>query len=164
MASGPEGETMPSRQGRIDDRICSDSRVIQERLTLRAGPYMTTPPVALAKSRIWRGFITAKGSLLTARAATKANCQPPVASSTISVGCSWRSWLSNSPIPVLSLVTFQRVCAGRQAISSRPFETSMPIKRGGRFFIGRWLLSVRPSLANASLGLGQLFGLIQEEA
>jgi hypothetical protein len=36
----------------------------------------------------------------------------------------------------------------------------MPTKREGRFFIRRGLLSVRPSLAYASLGLGQLFGLV----
>jgi hypothetical protein len=34
---------MPSPPGRIYDGICADSCVIQEPLTLRAGPYMTTP-------------------------------------------------------------------------------------------------------------------------
>jgi hypothetical protein len=40
----------------------------------------------------------------------------------------------------------------------------MPTNREGRFFICRWLLSVRPHLGHASSGLGQLFGLVQEEA
>jgi hypothetical protein len=43
MSSGPEGEQRPSQPGRIDDGSCSDSYVIQEPLTLRAGPYMTVP-------------------------------------------------------------------------------------------------------------------------
>ena len=43
MSSGPEGQQLPSPQGRIDDGICSDSCVIQDTLTLQAGPYMTTP-------------------------------------------------------------------------------------------------------------------------
>jgi hypothetical protein len=43
MSSGPEGEKIPSRQGRISDGICSDSCVIQDPLTWQAGPYMTTP-------------------------------------------------------------------------------------------------------------------------
>jgi hypothetical protein len=56
------------------------------------------------------------------------------------------------------------VGSGRQAISRWSFETSIPTTHGGRFFIGRRLLSVRPHLAHASLARGQLFGLVQEEA
>jgi hypothetical protein len=37
MSSGPEGEQMPSRRGRIDDGICSDSCVIQEPLDVEGG-------------------------------------------------------------------------------------------------------------------------------
>jgi hypothetical protein len=37
MSSGPEGEKMPSRQGRIDDGICSDSCFIQEPLDVAGG-------------------------------------------------------------------------------------------------------------------------------
>jgi hypothetical protein len=43
MASGPEGEQRPSPRGRIDDGICADSCVMQDPLTLHAGPYITTP-------------------------------------------------------------------------------------------------------------------------
>ena len=64
----------------------------------------------------------------------------------------------------LSLATRQRVGSGRQAMSRCSFETSMPTNCTGRFFIERALLSVWPSLAHASSELGQLFGLIQEEA
>jgi hypothetical protein len=53
MSSGPEGEKMPSRQGRIDDGICSDSCFIQEPLDVAGGsiydnavhtPHPTTAP------------------------------------------------------------------------------------------------------------------------
>jgi hypothetical protein len=37
MSSGPEGEKIPSRQGRIDDGICSDSCLIQEPLDVAGG-------------------------------------------------------------------------------------------------------------------------------
>jgi hypothetical protein len=46
MASGPEGEKIPSRQGRLYDGICADSCVIQDPLTWQAGPYMTRPSLA----------------------------------------------------------------------------------------------------------------------
>ena len=44
MSSGPEGEQRPAPRGRIDDGICADSCVMQDPLTLQAGPYMTMPP------------------------------------------------------------------------------------------------------------------------
>jgi hypothetical protein len=44
MSSGPEGEPLPSPRGRIADGIGADSCVIQDPLTLQAGPYMTKPP------------------------------------------------------------------------------------------------------------------------
>jgi hypothetical protein len=37
MSSGPEGEKRPSRQGRINDGICSDSCIIQEPLDVAGG-------------------------------------------------------------------------------------------------------------------------------
>jgi hypothetical protein len=67
-------------------------------------------------------------------------------------------------MPALSLATRQRVGSGRQAKLRWSFEISILTKRGGRFFIGKRLLAVRPNLAHASLVLGQLFGLVQEEA
>jgi hypothetical protein len=69
-----------------------------------------------------------------------------------------------SAMPALSLATCQRLSSGRQARSRWSFETAIPTKPRGRLFISGGLLSVWPSLAYASLELGQLFGLIQEEA
>jgi hypothetical protein len=37
MSSGPEGEPMPSRRGRIGDGICSNSCTIQEPLDVVGG-------------------------------------------------------------------------------------------------------------------------------
>ncbi len=53
MSSGPEGEQLPSPRGRIDDGICSDACVIQDPLTLQAGPYMTMPSVQSLHGPVW---------------------------------------------------------------------------------------------------------------
>jgi hypothetical protein len=55
MSSGPEGQPLPSPRGRIYDGICSDACVIQDPLTLQAGPYMTTPQwLIISAGNRWR--------------------------------------------------------------------------------------------------------------
>jgi hypothetical protein len=53
MSSGPEGQQLPSPRGRIYDGICSDACVIQDPLTLQAGPYMTMPSLDPAHDRAY---------------------------------------------------------------------------------------------------------------
>ena len=59
-------------------------------------------PVALAKSRTWRGLTTTTGSAAAARAATKGSSRPPVASSNTMAGPRSTIWETNSLIPVSS--------------------------------------------------------------
>jgi hypothetical protein len=65
MSSGPEGEKIPSRQGRISDGICSDSCVIQDPLTWQAGPYMTMPSDELCHRRRCQATPAARPNRLT---------------------------------------------------------------------------------------------------
>jgi Phage integrase family len=63
MSSGPEGQQLPSQRGRLYDGICSASCVIQDPLTLPAGPYMTAPPPVI--TALHTGFRTSELCSLT---------------------------------------------------------------------------------------------------
>ena len=60
-------------------------------------------PMALAKSRAWRGLITATGILAAARAAARGVSRPPVASRTTKVGPSGLRRATRAAMPASSL-------------------------------------------------------------
>ena len=118
-------------------------------------------PVARAKSRTWRGFITTTGNPTAANAATTARSYPPVASSTTRVGMSRWSRSDRPRSSASSLRRRQRSPPGRAATTSSAFETSMPMKHS------RGVMSAPPPDGDDDLappcGCGfaptQLFGL-----
>ena len=85
-------------------------------------------PVALAKSRTWRGLTATTGSPALPRTPRTGNSNPPVASSTINVGRKARSWTSSSAMPAVWLSTCHCSPAGRTATSRLARATSMPMK------------------------------------
>ena len=83
-------------------------------------------PVALAKSRTWRGLTTTTGSASAARAATSASSRPPVASSSTNDGPRVFISETNCGIPASSRGTSHLSPVGRTATSTLAFATSMP--------------------------------------
>ena len=63
---------------------------------------LASVPVALAKSRTWRGLTTTTGSAAAARAATNGSSRPPEASSSTRAGSRSSIWETSSPTPVSS--------------------------------------------------------------
>ncbi len=85
-------------------------------------------PVALPKSRAWRGLTVCTGRLASASGPAAATCSRAVASSTISVGRSARSRMNRPVIPASSLATRHSSPVGRTATSKTSVATSIPIK------------------------------------
>jgi hypothetical protein len=103
-----------------------------KRASIRASIWsvLASRPKDLAKSRAWRGLMTATAKPALAKAATAGVSYPPVASSTISVGCNSTSFWTRRAMPGSSLSTCQWTPAGRSAMSRCALLTSMPTKEG----------------------------------
>ena len=86
-------------------------------------------PVALAKSRTWRGWATTKGSPAAIRAPVRASSRPPVACSTTRVGCRVRRRSTTRVMPSPSWLTLHCWLLGRRAIFKRALVTSIPTNR-----------------------------------
>ena len=83
-------------------------------------------PVALAKSRTWRGLTTTTGTASAARAATRGSSKPPEASSNTMTGSRVFSLEINCRIPASSWETSHLSSVGRTATSTWALATSMP--------------------------------------
>ena len=112
-------------------------------------------PLALAKSRTWRGLTTTTGNLLANKALTRPASYRPVASTTIKFGFSDGSeettWLN----PSLSFVVCHTSAADESATSSDALDTSIPTTRKDSICIN----FNSPALQNAGFEPWQLFGL-----
>jgi len=119
-------------------------------------------PVALAKSRTWRGFATTTGTPAAASAATTGRSNPPVASQTSRAGFRRRSSrATRSVIPASSFATGQASPVGRSTTSTVALDTSSPTNTGSRFIAPspeNGLVATRPCDMRAP-GPDQLFGL-----
>src|SRR3954447_16423539 len=87
-------------------------------------------PVARANARTRRGLTTATGSPAAARAAARRTSSPPVASSTTSVGARAARRSTSAATPSSSWPIVKLSPEGREWMSSRRLETSMPTKVG----------------------------------
>ena len=87
-------------------------------------------PIALAKSRTWRGLTTSTGSPARQSAAATAASRPPVASRTTRRGRSGASRATSSAWPSGVLATV-KTGASPTATSSLALETSMPTNVSG---------------------------------
>ena len=103
-------------------------------------------PWARAKSRVWRGLTTTTGS--PGRAATTARSYPPVASSTMRLGC--RAWTRacNRRRPAGERGTVQVSSVGHTATSNWAFATSIPstMSTGAAIRYPPQALAARPTL------------------
>src|SRR5512135_2907431 len=91
---------------------------------------LASRPVALAKSRAWRGLIAAVGMPAIWRAASRGNSSPPVASTTTSDGARGLSRASRAAMPAGSLTWRSTWQTGLVAVSRWALEISMPTKIG----------------------------------
>ena len=78
------------------------------------GSVLANRPVALAKSRAWRGFTTTTGRAASARAPATGTSSPPVASSTISAGWIVRKRSTRQGNPRLIIADGPAVIGGTQ--------------------------------------------------
>ena len=83
-------------------------------------------PWALAKSRTWRGLITAAGNFASCSFTAKALSNPPLASMTIRLGLSLRSSWHSCSFPASSCTSCQVLPVGWTPMSRWSFETSIP--------------------------------------
>ena len=123
MSSSSSSCCISSGTGRTAGRTRSANRASTPGSTRSA---FASCPVARAKSRTWRGFVTTTGSPAAASAATAGTSYPPVASSTTSAGPSRRSRSTSVRSPRSSVATAHRSSAGRLATTSSTFATSIP--------------------------------------
>src|SRR3990172_6019702 len=126
---------------------------------------LASVPQALAKSRIWRGFITATGNPAAVNRPVISISKPPVASNTMSCGLSPAAQATNSPPPASSLAKLCTAPVGNTATSKRALLTSMPMNRSCTAWLAsslRMLLS--PNLVRYGLiRPRQLFGLNKKD-
>src|ERR1700677_806664 len=116
-----------SGRGRTSGRMRSAKRAITSASSVSV---LAKRPMALAKSRIWRGLTTQSGSPMPARAAATVASKPPVALRTTRATGSFFRRLTRSSSPLPSRETWNASLDGLRWMSRRPLETSIPAKTG----------------------------------
>src|SRR6202453_4051086 len=116
-----------SGRGRTSGRMRSAKRAITSASSVSV---LAKRPMALAKSRIWRGLTTQSGSPMPARAAATVASKPPVASRTTRATGSFFRRLPRSSSPLPSRETWNASLDGLRWMSRRSLETSIPTKTG----------------------------------
>ena len=112
-----------SRRGRTGGRTTSAKWA---RTAASSESVFASFPVALAKSRTWRGLTTTTGTASAARAATNGSSKPPEASSSTMTGSRVFSRETSCLIPASLWETRHLSSAGRMATSTWALATSMP--------------------------------------
>ena len=109
--------------GRITSAKCANARASNASV-------LANWPVARAKSRAWRGLTTTTGRPAVAKALVTMRSRPPVASSTMRVGCRVCIRSTSVVTPLVSFGTDHRSPEGRRAMSNWALATSIPTKHG----------------------------------